>query len=236
MKVAIMQPYFLPYIGYFQLINAVDVFVIYDNIQFSKKGWFHRNRMLQNGADTFFTIPLKSDSDYLDVNRRFIAESWKQGEKEKLSRKFKENYKKAPFFEQNWPLFEGILNQEETNLFEFNYLSLKKICEALGIQTLLEISSNLEIDHSLKGQEKVIAICQKLHGQHYINPIGGIELYEPSAFKAKAIELSFLKSKLTPYQQFGANFVPALSILDLFMFKSIADIKLDLLDFDLLKK
>ncbi len=236
MKVAIMQPYFLPYIGYFQLINAVDVFVVYDNIQFSKKGWFHRNRMLQNGADAYFTIPLKADSDYLDVNKRFFAASWQQGEKDKLIRKFKENYRKAPFFEQNWPIIETILQIQNANLFEFNLESIKKICAVLKITTSIKISSTLEIDHNLKSEEKVLAICSHLNAQHYINPIGGMELYQTQNFDNARLDLSFLKSKLTSYTQFGGNFVPALSILDLMMFKSLEDIISDLNDFELLKK
>ncbi len=236
MKVAIMQPYFLPYIGYFQLINAVDVFVIYDNIQFSKKGWFHRNRMLQNGADVFFTIPLKSDSDYLDVNKRFLADSWQRDEKDKLIRKIKENYKKAPYFEENWPILESIFKITETNLFDFNFASIQILCQALDIKTELCVSSTIDIDHGLKGADKVLAICQEQRAQQYINPIGGIELYDSEAFENKDIDLCFLKSKLTAYTQFQTTFVPALSILDVLMFNSITKIKADLLDFDLLKK
>jgi WbqC-like protein family len=234
MKVAIMQPYFLPYIGYFQLINAVDVFVVYDNIQFSKKGWFHRNRMLQNGADTYFTLPLKSDSDYLDVNQRFLADSWATNEREKMLRKFKENYRKAPFLAANWPIIEDILSFENNNLFEFNLYSLKKTCDLLGIKTEIKISSAVDIDHSLKGQEKVLAICTALKADSYINPIGGMELYDNQTFESKNIRLAFLKARLPIYPQFTNDFVPALSILDALMFNDIAAIKNTLPQFDIL--
>jgi WbqC-like protein family len=234
MKVAIMQPYFLPYIGYFQLIAAVDIFVVYDNIQFSKKGWFHRNRMLQNGSDIYFSLPLKNDSDYLNVDQRFLADSW-QTEKDKMKRKFIENYRKAPFYTENWPIIEEILNSEEINLFEFNFSSLKKFCKALEINTLLKKSSEIDIDHSLKGQKKVLAICKELKAESYINPIGGLELYAGQDFEKQEIDLSFLKSKLPVYSQFQPNFVAGLSILDLLMFCSIADIKKQLSEYNLLK-
>jgi WbqC-like protein family len=235
MKVAIMQPYFLPYIGYFQLINAVDTFVVYDNIQFSKKGWFHRNRMLQNGADVYFSLPLKSDSDYLNVDQRFLAHSWAESEREKMARKFKENYKKAPFFSQNWPLIEEILFLENSNLFEFNLNSIKKICEALAIKTEIKVSSTIAIDHTLKGQEKVLALCTTLGADTYINPVGGMELYDKNTFKNNSMDLEFLKSRLPTYPQFLSNFVPALSILDNLMFTDISETQNNLLQFDILK-
>ena len=78
MKLAIMQPYFFPYIGYFQLIKSVDEFVIYDNIQYTKKGWINRNRILVNGTDYLISLPLKKDSDYLNVVDRQLAESWEK--------------------------------------------------------------------------------------------------------------------------------------------------------------
>ncbi len=97
MKVAIMQPYFLPYIGYFQLINAVDKFVIYDNIEFTKKGWINRNRILVNGKDEFISLPITKASDFLHANQRYLASNF-ENEKNKILRKIKESYRKAPYF------------------------------------------------------------------------------------------------------------------------------------------
>ena len=176
-KVAIMQPYFLPYIGYFQLINAVDAFIVYDNIQFSKKGWFHRNRLLQNGSDEYFTLPLKKDSDYLDVNQRFLSESWPL-EKEKLLRKIKENYRKSPFFESTYLIIEEVFQFKNDNLFDFIFNSLKSICYLLEIKTPLIISSTLDIDHTLKGQSKVIELCKAMDGTHYVLSL--IHISEPT--------------------------------------------------------
>lgn len=234
-RVAIMQPYFLPYIGYFQLINAVDEFIIYDNIQFSKKGWFHRNRLLQNGKDEYFTLPLKKDSDFLVVNDRFLTENW-ESEKNKILRKIKENYRKAPFFEVSFPIIEEVFNFKNTNLFEFSFNSLKILCDWLDIKTSFIISSSLDIDHeTLRGEAKVMALCKAVNATHYVNPIGGLELYNGTNFKNNNLELSFIKSKPIVYQQFNENFVPWLSILDLMMFNSKDQIKLWLNDFDVIR-
>ncbi|WP_255037148.1 WbqC family protein [Lacihabitans soyangensis] len=233
-KVAIMQPYFLPYIGYFQLINAVDEFIVYDNIQFSKKGWFHRNRFLQNGSDEYFTLPLKKDSDYLNVDQRFLSDLW-PSEREKTLRKFKENYRKAPFFESVFPLIEDIYNFQDENLFVFILNSLKALCGKLDIQTPFVISSVLDIDHTLKGQSKVIALCKSVRATHYVNPIGGLELYNRSEFESNGLDLSFIKSRPIEYPQFSNNFVPWLSVLDLLMFNSTDQIKLWFGEFDVIR-
>lgn len=234
MKVAIMQPYFLPYIGYFQLIKAVDIFVIYDNIQFSKKGWIHRNRILVNGRDEYFTLTLKKDSDYLNVNQRVLSESWEQ-EKLKTLRIIKENYKKAPFFLSTFPIIEEIFNFKSRNLFDFIYHSLVQINSILGIESKIVLSSTIAIDHELKAQNKVLAINENLQASHYINPIGGLLLYDAPSFEKKNIELSFLKSKNIAYKQNEKEFMPWLSILDVMMFNDIPTIKNWLGEFDLQK-
>ncbi len=217
MKIAIMQPYIFPYIGYFQLIQAVDKFVVYDNIQFTKKGWINRNRILVNGRDEYFTIPLKKDSDYLNVDQRKLADNY-HTEKIKLLRKFAESYKKAPEFNSVFPLVESVFNQEEDNLFRYIYASLVAVNAYLGIRTELVISSTIPVDHTLRSQDKVIAFCKALHATAYINPIGGVELYSKEIFKENDIELNFLKSGTVEYMQFKNEFVPWLSIIDVMMF------------------
>ena len=149
MKVAIMQPYFLPYIGYFQLINAVDVFVIYDNIEFTKKGWINRNRILMNGKDDFFTVPLKKDSDFLDVNQRVLAETFTK-DKAKIIGKITELYQKAPHFNEVFPLIEAVFNTNQKNLFDFIFHSVKVIMQYLEIKTEIVVSSSININHSIK--------------------------------------------------------------------------------------
>ena len=232
MKVAIMQPYFFPYIGYFQLINAVDEFVIYDNIQFTKKGWINRNRILVNHKVDYVSIPLKKDSDYLDVNNRFLSDTWSVDRKKMLN-KIVESYRKAPQFEPAYSLFEQCLMIEETNLFDFIYHSLKETLQYLSISSKITVSSKIEIDHQLKSEEKVLAICKAQNASTYINPIGGIELYSKERFERNGIKLQFQKSNPINYLQYKNEFVPWLSILDVLMFNTKDEIKSFLSDYQL---
>ena len=215
MKIAIMQPYFLPYIGYWQLIAAADAFVVYDNIKYTKKGWINRNRFLTNGVEAVFSLPLRKDSDFLDVNQRFLADSF---DLEDLLNQFREAYRKAPEFSSIMPLLEGIVRNPAANLFEYILASIRAVCDFLGIQTPLVVSSTIVCDHSLKSAERVQAICKALGAATYVNPMGGIELYSKEDFARNGIDLKFLKALPFEYSQGGSPFVPWLSILDVLMF------------------
>jgi len=218
MRLAIMQPYFLPYIGYFQLIAAVDQFVVYDNIKYTKKGWINRNRMLLNGSDSVFSLPLKKDSDSLDVAQRQLAENF---DRTKLLNQFNGAYGRTPYFHQTFSLLERIVRYEDTNLFRYIYHSQLSLCEHLDIKTKIRPSSEVAINHNLKSQGKVQALCQAVGADVYVNSIGGIELYAKDSFLANGIELKFLKPKQLEYPQLGAPFVPWLSIIDVLMFNPI---------------
>ncbi|MDR1881228.1 MAG: WbqC family protein [Prevotella sp.] len=231
MKLGIMQPYFLPYIGYFQLLNAVDRYVIYDNIQYTKKGWINRNRILQNGKSQTITVPLEKDSDYLDVKERRISAGF---DKKKLLNQIKESYRKAPCFDISMPLIENIINYNENNLFHYVDNSVREICNFLNIDTEITVSSTLDIDHSLKGQDKVIAICKKLGASDYYNAIGGQELYSPEDFSRENINLYFVSANPIEYGQFKNEFAPRLSILDVIMFNTVDKIKRMLNDYKLI--
>jgi hypothetical protein len=217
MRLAIMQPYFFPYIGYFQLIAAVDTFIVYDNIKYTKKGWINRNRMLQNGKDVMFSLPLKSDSDYLDVCERELATDFNR---DKLLNQFNGAYRRAPHFTETFPLVEQIVRYEDTNLFRFLHHSILKTCEHLDITTEIRISSDIAIDHDLKNQDKVLALCAAVGASTYVNAIGGMELYSKETFREKVIDLKFIRSRPFEYPQFGDAFVPWLSIIDVMMFNS----------------
>lgn len=222
MKIGIMQPYFFPYIGYFQLIKAVDVFVVYDNIKYTKKGWINRNRILQNAKDVMFSLPLKSDSDYLDVCKRELAADFNR---DKLLNQFKGAYQRAPYFAQTFPLVEQLVRYKEANLFRYLHHSIVKTCEHLGITTEIRVSSDIAIDNSLKNQDKVLALCEAAGANTYVNAIGGMDLYSKETFREKTIELKFIQSRPFDYPQFGDAFVPWLSIIDVMMFNSLAAIK-----------
>ena len=212
-----MQPYFLPYIGYWQLIAAVDVFVVYDNIKYTKKGWINRNRFLRNGVEDTFSLPLRKDSDFLDVNQRLLADSFGR---ENLLNRFREAYRKAPEFSSVMPLLEEITRNPVANLFDYIFGSIHAVCEFLGIRTPLMVSSTIACDHSLKSAERVQAICKALGADTYVNPIGGMELYSKEDFAGNGIDLKFLKALPFEYQQSGNAFVPWLSILDVLVFNS----------------
>lgn len=214
-----MQPYSFPYIGYFQLIKSVDEFIIYDNIQYTKKGWINRNRILVNKKDQFITIPLKKDSDYLDVVNRQISESWDK-DKNKILNVIKTSYSKTPYFKEVFELISQCLNSSENNLFKFILNSLNHINDYLNITTPIVISSEVNIDHSLKSKDKVLALCKERKANVYINAIGGMELYNKEEFKNNGIELKFIKSNPIQYEQFNNEFIPWLSIIDVMMFNS----------------
>ena len=218
MKLAIMQPYFLPYIGYFQLIAGVDMFIIYDNIKYTKKGWINRNRMLLNGKDAMFSLPLKNASDSLDIRERELADDFNQ---EKLLSQFKGAYRQAPQFAQTIQLLELIVRNEEKNLFRFLHHSIVKICDHLEIKTEIKISSDIAIDHDLKSQDKVLALCEAVGATKYVNAIGGVELYSKETFMERGIDLNFIQSKTFEYPQLGDIFVPWLSMIDVMMFNPL---------------
>jgi hypothetical protein len=218
MKVAIMQPYFFPYIGYFQLMQAVDEFVVYDNIEFTR-GWINRNRILLNGKDSYISLPLKKDSDYLNVADRYLAEVWPEERKSMLNR-ISESYRKAPCFHLVFPWLKEVLYNDERNLFRFLFYVLTSVKNYLGITTPLVISSSVAIDHTLRASDKVIALCKARGANIYINPIGGVELYSKEEFNRYGITLYFLKPDTIRYKQFTNEFVPTLSIIDVMMFNS----------------
>lgn len=218
MKVAIMQPYFLPYIGYFHLIGAVDLFIVYDNIKYTKKGWINRNRMLLNGTDVMFSLPLKKDSDSLDVVQRQLAADFNS---EKLLNTWRGAYARAPYFDETFPFLERIVRNQEKNLFRFIHGSIVETCTHLGLRTEIRISSDIAIDHELTGEDKVIALCKAVGARTYINAIGGLDLYSLSRFQSCGVDLQFINSLQFEYPQFRVPFVPWLSIVDILMFNTL---------------
>ena len=228
-----MQPYFMPYIGYFQLINSVDEFVIYDNIQYTKKGFINRNRILFNGTDRGFTLPIKKDSDYLDVTEREVSGVWLK-DSDKLINLIKQSYKKAPYFDSSIALVVECVKYDNLNLFDFIYNSVKVLCKHLDIDTQIIKSSDIAINHSLKSQDKVIAICKARKATTYINAIGGQELYTKSEFKEQGIDLAFIKTNPIQYKQFNEDFEPWLSIIDLIMFNSKEDLNKHINNYNLI--
>ena len=215
MKAAIMQPYFLPYLGYWQLIAGVDLFVLYDDIQYTKRGWINRNRFLRNGEAAPFTIPLRGAPDGLDVRERWIADTF---DRAKLLRQWAGAYHGAPFLTQAMDLLSPVVMYEASNLYEYLHHSVATVCASLGISTAIKRSSSIPGTSSLRAEARVIAVCREVGAQTYLNPIGGTDLYQAADFAAAGIALRFHSMRPVHYQQGSGPWVPNLSIVDLLMF------------------
>lgn len=214
--VAIMQPYFYPYIGYFHLINSVDKFVIFDDVNFIKKGWINRNQILLNGNTHLFTIPIREMSQNKKINESFIHEPLPA--KLKITNLLVDAYKKAPFFNENIEVLLSLINSVQENIALYNMENLKGLCAYLNIKTIFEMSSRIPHSLELKGQERIISLVKSLGADTYINAIGGQKLYNNEVFVAEKIKLEFIKSFPISYDQGIADFIPNLSIIDVLMY------------------
>lgn len=213
-----MQPYFFPYIGYWQLMNAVDKYVIYDDVNFIKRGWINRNRILINGQPGFFNLPIMGASQNKLINEIRINQDVRLVEKK--IRTVENAYKKAPFYKDVYPLIEKILMCRKENIVEYLMESFWIICDYLGITTEMIISSEIDKNNSLKGQNKILEICRLMNADEYYNAIGGKTFYSFADFKDKNIRLKFIKTDDVSYEQFGNEFQRDLSIIDVLMFNS----------------
>ncbi len=232
-KVALMQPYLFPYIGYFQLISAVDLFVFYDDCQYMKGGWINSNRIKRADTDYQFTISLKKGGHTQTIAQRFYHEKAKD-EMKSLMGVVYPFYKRAPFKDRVFQLIEEFVQMENQNLSEVNIAMVQKVCQLLKIKTRFSKSSDYNLPMELRSSAKVLEIVRRTHGTTYVNPIGGLELYSEDEFAAQGIQLHFLKSKLRPYPQQGHGFVPGLSILDLLANCSDDELQAQLLDYELI--
>lgn len=221
--IAIMQPYILPYIGYFQMIKAVDKFIFYDDVNFIKQGWVNRNRVLANGKDQLFAIPVENISSFTPINETLIKSSLYPKWKNKFLKTLKQNYLKAPHFSTVFPLIEQIFNTEHKTISELTIDSIIQVTNYLKLPTEFIIASEKYNNKHLERTVRIIAICQKENATHYINAIGGQELYNKEDFQKEGITLNFIQSNPIAYTQFGKDFIPWLSIIDVLMFNSIKE-------------
>ena len=210
MRVGIMQPYFFPYIGYYQLINYCDAFVIYDDVKYTKKGWISRNRIQKSGLVHNISLQIQRGSDRSTISERKLAIDF---DKAKLYRQISGAYSQFPFWDESKSVIDTIVNKSDTNLFDYLEYSIRSLVSHLGILKPIYVSSNLTND-SLSGSDRVIEICRTLGASEYVNPIGGIALYSHESFQKNGLSLSFIRSKLTPYAQSEIAFIPGLSIID----------------------
>jgi hypothetical protein len=220
MKVSIMQPYVFPYIGYFQLIRDADLFVIFDDVNFRKRSWINRNQILLNHQAHLFTLNLSEASSCKKINEIRIGDN-----RNILLKTFRQAYSRAPYFEQTMPLLEALVLYEEPQLALYLAHQLEMLSRHLGIHTRFVLSSSIEKDNALKGQDKILAICDALGADSYTNAIGGRHLYFEENFASRGIALKFIKSNNVHYRQFGNEFIPWLSIIDVLMFNSVSQVR-----------
>ena len=232
MIIAGNQPYFLPYIGFWQLVNAADLFLIGDNYNFIKRGWIQRNRILINGKPIFLGLEVKHITSFRKINEtEFIDFDVAQ----KLNTVYRA-YRKAPQFDAGYNLVKTILDNPERNVAEFLFQSIKDVCRFLGIDTKFIRSSEILGNDNYKREYRIYDFCHRLGGDTYLNAVGGQDLYHFDDFEKHGITLKFIHPNIRPYKQFYNEFVPGLSILDVIMFNSLETIKEMLNDFSVIEK
>lgn len=234
MKLGIMQPYFFPYIGYWQLLAAVDKYVIYDDVNFIKGGWISRNKILNGENVQYINVQMQGASSFKHINEIEV-----QGNDIVINKNKKtiwNAYHKRPYFREAYPLVTEILEHKGKNLAKYLEYSIRKVCQYLNIDTELMISSKIDKDNTLKGEDKIIDICKRLNADTYYNAIGGEQLYDYEKFKEQGIKLCFLKAGEISYCQGRNDFEPNLSIIDVMMNNSVETIREMLNDYILIDK
>lgn len=220
-KLAVMQPYWWPYLGYFQLINQVDEFIVYDDVNFIKRGWVNRNRVLVNGQATMITLPVKKAS------QNVLIKDLELGADNKWLDKFYKTlelaYKKAPYFEDVMHQVIRPFTLDHKGLVEAQLQGITLVCAYLSLPFNYKLSSGAYTNQNLHGQDRILDICLKEKAQHYINPIGGQDLYDKAKFSQVGLGLSFIQMNEHHYKQGKHPFVAGLSIIDVLMFNSVED-------------
>ena len=218
--IAIMQPYLFPYLNYWRLMQAADVFVMLDDVAYRKKGFINRNQILLDDRAHRFTLPLHKASQNRLINQHRVAT-----DASRLLRTLEHAYRRAPQFETIFPLIASILQSGHTQLADLLEHSLQRLAQVLQINTRLIRASDLAQATNLRGQDRLISLTRWLSGSHYLNAAGGRALYDADAFAAQGLQLAFIAGDPVRYRQFGAGFVPDLSIIDVLMFNPLERVR-----------
>lgn len=212
-SIAIMQPYFLPYIGYWQLMASVEKFIVYDDVNYIKGGWVNRNRIVINGRPSYFTIPLVGASPNKKISELKICN--KMPWREKINMGFKNTYSRSAHFAEVMPVLASIIDCKEENLSNFLFEQLIVMRDALGVEAKMERASTSNVGAGLSGVQRVLSICHSKGAKTYVNLPGGRDLYSDYEFRRDGIELRFLQSQVREYKQRHSDiFFPSLSIVD----------------------
>ena len=214
MKLVIMQPSYLPWLGYFDLFLSSDLFLVYDNVQFDKDGWRNRNKIKTSNGPLWLTVPVlttgmnKPTNKDIQINPR---EPWAR----KHLKSIEQNYRKAPYFNEIYPLLEKGLTREWKYLLELNMYFIETINQYLGIQTAFKFASEVKLDLPEGKNEKLVALCRHLKADEFYEPAGGKGYIDPGFFEQNGIRLSFQDYQHPVYPQLNGAFVPNLSVIDL---------------------
>ena len=224
MRVGIMQPYFVPYMGYFHLINAVDLFILLDDVEWSKGGWVNRNRILVNGKPKFLTLPIQRPGLHAQIRDIELGEPL-ETVRQRVSGQVVGAYRKAPRGKEVERLIASCMSEDLQKVSEINAASLRICGDLLGIEVAWGVASELDPNPSLTGVARVLGLIELSGGTHYINLPGGRGLYDGERFAANGIDLAFVEPELRPYPQFDSSFVPGLSVLDVVAFCSPSEVR-----------
>ena len=232
MKLAIMQPYFFPYIGYFSLLEAADLFVIFDTVQFQRKSWMTRNKIITvKGESTYIKLPVKKAPLNTLINQVLINHEidWKTTLFNQLL-----VYKKAPFYTKTMDIVGNILNTDTNKLIDLNKNSLLQIANYLKLDCEISVFSEmgLTVKEVNNADEWALNISKALNAGEYINSPGGVSFFNKQKYKDHEIALRFIKNNLKRYKQYHLDFVPGLSIIDVMMFNSVEEIHKMLGDYE----
>ena len=216
-KIGAMQPYLFPYLGYFQLIAAVDEFVLGDDLQYVKESWINRNRVLINRREKMISFPLRKSGHLSRISEKYFADDFPK-HRSSLLKQLRNAYANAPCFGEAFPLLTDLIDHDEMNMAKYAEHAIRGICGYLGITTAIRLSSSLGLGEFSDRQDRVVATVRSLGGATYVNPIGGVALYDPGYFTRHGLGLRFHRMDNIVYRQFGNPFVPSLSIIDVLMF------------------
>ena len=219
MIVSIMQPYFFPYLGYFNLLHSSDVFVLFDDVQFIRRGWINRNRIQLNGEAFTFTVPVAKSSRDTPINQIAVSPEHFDEFAAKFFKQLKTGYGTAPFYDDVVALVRRTMSGPCDSIALLAERSIREVLAYVGIEKDIRRASALAPPASgqhLKGQDRLVHIATAMGANQYNNPPGGRDLYSPEAFADEGIALRFIQPDLRPYDR-PSPFIPGLSVLDVLM-------------------
>lgn len=222
-----MQPYFFPYLGYYQLVNTVDKFIFYDDVNYIKGGFVNRNNILTRNGRLLITVPVKARSSFKKINEL----DYDKKKCKKIIKTVEQAYNKSPYFDEVNSLIIKVFNESES-LSQLCINSVVRVFEYLDIEKDFTISSKLSYDRSKEAKEKIFDICKLMKSSDYVNSTGGQGLYNKEEFKDNGINLSFIEKNKINYEQFNnkGEFIDNLSIIDLLMNLKKEEVKALLLE------